>query len=96
MRGVDLIIQLLKQEGVDTLFGFPGGAIMPMYDAIYDSGLTHILPRHEQGAALAAVGYARASGKTGVCLSTSGPGACGPGGSSRRARRRFGPGARDR
>ena len=75
MRGVDLIIQLLKQQGVDTLFGFPGGAIMPMYDAIYDSGLTHILPRHEQGAAFAAVGYARAGGKTGVCLSTSGPGA---------------------
>ena len=75
MRGVDLIIRLLKQQGVDTLFGYPGGAIMPLYDAIYDSGLTHILTRHEQGAALAAVGYARAGGKPGVCLATSGPGA---------------------
>jgi acetolactate synthase-1/2/3 large subunit len=75
MRGVDLVIDLLKEQGVDTIFGFPGGAIMPMYDAIYDSGLRHILPRHEQGAAFAAVGYARASGRTGVCLCTSGPGA---------------------
>jgi acetolactate synthase I/II/III large subunit len=75
MRGVDLVIDLLKEQGVDTIFGFPGGAIMPMYDAIYDSGLRHILPRHEQGAAFAAVGYARASGKTGVCMCTSGPGA---------------------
>jgi acetolactate synthase-1/2/3 large subunit len=75
MRGVDLVIDLLKEQGVDTIFGFPGGAIMPMYDAIYDSGLRHILPRHEQGAAFAAVGYARTSGRTGVCICTSGPGA---------------------
>lgn len=75
MRGVDLVIKLLKEQGVDTIFGFPGGAIMPMYDAIYDSGIKNILPRHEQGAAFAAVGYARASGKTAVCMCTSGPGA---------------------
>ncbi|MDX9785728.1 MAG: acetolactate synthase 2 catalytic subunit [Desulfobacterales bacterium] len=75
MRGVDLVIQLLKEQGVDTVFGFPGGAIMPMYDALYDSGIRNILPRHEQGAAFAAVGYARASGKTAVCICTSGPGA---------------------
>lgn len=75
MRGVDLVIKLLKEQGVDTIFGFPGGAIMPMYDAIYDSGIQNILPRHEQGAAFAAVGYARASGKTAVCMCTSGPGA---------------------
>lgn len=75
MRGADLVIQLLKEQGVDTVFGFPGGAIMPMYDALYESGIRHILPRHEQGAAFAAVGYARACGKTAVCICTSGPGA---------------------
>jgi len=75
MRAADLIVKLLKNQGVATIFGFPGGAIMPLYDAIYDSGLKHVLARHEQGAAFSAIGYARTSGKTGVCLSTSGPGA---------------------
>ncbi|HDL1929735.1 TPA: acetolactate synthase 2 catalytic subunit, partial [Mannheimia haemolytica] len=65
----------LKAHGVTTLFGYPGGAIMPTYDAIYDSGLDHLLCRNEQGAAMAAIGYARATGKVGVCIATSGPGA---------------------
>ncbi|MBE2897269.1 acetolactate synthase 2 catalytic subunit [Pasteurellaceae bacterium HPA106] len=75
MNGSQLIIASLKAHGVDTLFGYPGGAIMPVYDAIYDSGLDHLLCRNEQGAAMAAIGYARASGKVGVCIATSGPGA---------------------
>jgi len=75
MRGADLLVSYLKQEGVTTIFGYPGGAIMPVYDALYESGLKHVLCRHEQGAAFAAVGYARASGEVGVCLATSGPGA---------------------
>ena len=67
----------LEAEGVDVLFGYPGGAIMPVYDALYDhrDRLRHILVRHEQGAAHAAEGYARVSGRVGVCLVTSGPGA---------------------
>ena len=70
-------MQSLIAEGVDTLFGYPGGAIMPVYDALYDyrDRLNHILVRHEQGAIHAAEGYARVSGKVGVCLVTSGPGA---------------------
>ncbi len=75
MRGADLLVSYLKEEGVTTIFGYPGGAIMPVYDALYESGLKHVLCRHEQGAAFAAVGYARASGEVGVCLATSGPGA---------------------
>jgi len=75
MRGADLLVSYLKEEGVDTVFGYPGGAIMPVYDALYDGGLKHVLCRHEQGAAFSAVGYARASGKVGVCIATSGPGA---------------------
>ncbi len=75
MRGADLLVSYLKQEGVDTVFGYPGGAIMPVYDALYDAGLKHVLCRHEQGAAFAAVGYARASNRVGVCIATSGPGA---------------------
>ncbi|MGB0834331.1 MAG: acetolactate synthase 2 catalytic subunit [Psychrobium sp.] len=75
MRGADLLVSYLKQEGVNTVFGYPGGAIMPVYDALYDGGVKHVLCRHEQGAAFAAVGYARASGKVGVCIATSGPGA---------------------
>ena len=75
MRGADLICRVLEAEGVKEIFGYPGGAIMPFYDALKDSSLTHILCRHEQGAALAADGYARASGKVGVCIATSGPGA---------------------
>ncbi len=77
LTGAQAIMQSLLGEGVDILFGYPGGAIMPTYDALYDvqSQLRHILVRHEQGAVHAAEGYARACGKPGVCLVTSGPGA---------------------
>ncbi len=79
MRGADYIIKAIQAAGVDTIFGYPGGAIMPVYDALvaHDGGqkIRHILCRHEQGAALAAEGYARSSGKVGVCIATSGPGA---------------------
>ena len=74
-NGARWLTQALEAEGVDTLFGYPGGTIMPFYDALVDSSLKHILVRHEQGAALAANGYARASGRVGVCVATSGPGA---------------------
>ncbi|WP_267103332.1 thiamine pyrophosphate-binding protein, partial [Xanthomonas sacchari] len=74
-NGARWLTQALEAEGVDTLFGYPGGTIMPFYDALVDSQLKHILVRHEQGAALAANGYARASGRVGVCVATSGPGA---------------------
>lgn len=69
-----LMIRALEREGVEYVFGYPGGAIMPVYDAITDSPIRHILARHEQGAAFAAEGYARVTGKVGVCLVTSGPG----------------------
>jgi acetolactate synthase-1/2/3 large subunit len=77
VNGSHAVIKALIAEGVDTIFGYPGGAIMPVYDAIYDyqDQINHILVRHEQGAAHAAEGYARISGKVGVCLVTSGPGA---------------------
>lgn len=75
MNGAQFIIESLKAHGVTDLFGYPGGAIMPVYDAIYDSGLNHLLCRNEQGAAMAAIGYARATGGVGVCIATSGPGA---------------------
>ncbi len=76
MNGARWLAQALVAEGVDTLFGYPGGAIMPFYDALHDTPqLRHVLPRHEQGAAFAANGYARASGRVGVCIATSGPGA---------------------
>ncbi len=75
MRGVDAIVECLKAEGVDTVFGMPGGANLPTYDALYDGGIRHILCRHEQGAGHAAEGFAKASGKVGVALATSGPGA---------------------
>ena len=74
-NGARWLTQALEAEGVSTLFGYPGGTIMPFYDALVDSSLKHVLVRHEQGAALAANGYARASGKVGVCVATSGPGA---------------------
>lgn len=74
-NGARWLTQALEAEGVETLFGYPGGTIMPFYDALVDSRLKHILVRHEQGAALAANGYARASGRVGVCVATSGPGA---------------------
>ncbi|QYJ79114.1 acetolactate synthase 2 catalytic subunit [Shewanella acanthi] len=75
IRGADAVIKVLAAHGVTTVFGYPGGAIMPIYDALYGSPVEHLLSRHEQGAAFAAVGYARSSGKTGVCFATSGPGA---------------------
>lgn len=75
MRGGEALIKSLKDQGVDVVFGYPGGQVLPLYDMIYDSDLRHILVRHEQCAAHAADGYARASGKVGVCISTSGPGA---------------------
>ena len=77
IRGAEAIILSLLGEEVDTIFGYPGGAIMPVYDALYDyqEKINHILVRHEQGAIHAAQGYARVSGKVGVCLATSGPGA---------------------
>jgi acetolactate synthase-1/2/3 large subunit len=75
MNGARWLVHALVAEGVDTLFGYPGGAIMPFYDALHGAGLKHVLVRHEQGAAFAANGYARASGRVGVCVATSGPGA---------------------
>lgn len=77
ITGAEAIMRCLLEEGVDTIFGYPGGAIMPVYDALYDytDRIHHILVRHEQGAAHAAQGYARVSGKPGICLVTSGPGA---------------------
>jgi acetolactate synthase I/II/III large subunit len=75
ITGAQMLIKCLKEEGVEVIFGFPGGVVIPIYDAIFDSDLRHILVRHEQGAVHAADGYARATGKVGVCLATSGPGA---------------------
>ena len=77
MTGAQAILQCLIEEGIDTIFGYRGGAIMPVYDALIDfeDQLTHILPRHEQGAIHAAQGFARVTRKTGVCMATSGPGA---------------------
>jgi len=73
--GAKLILDVLADEGVGTVFGYPGGAIMPLYDALYGHSIRHILTRHEQAASFAAGGFARASGKVGVCFATSGPGA---------------------
>ncbi|MGZ7107878.1 MAG: acetolactate synthase large subunit [Methanobacterium sp.] len=75
MKGGEALIKSLADQGVDVAFGYPGGVLLPLYDVIYDSDLRHILVRHEQCAAHAADGYARASGKVGVCIGTSGPGA---------------------
>ena len=76
IRGAQALVATLEDEGCDTIFGFPGGVAIPFYDALYDAKkLRHVLVRHEQGAAHAADGYARATGKVGVCTSTSGPGA---------------------
>ncbi len=75
MKGGEAIIESLKKMGVETIFGYPGGQTIPFYDMLYDADINHILVRHEQAAAHAADGYARASGKVGVCLATSGPGA---------------------
>ncbi len=75
LTGGALLFKVLEQQGVNHVFGYPGGAIMPIYDALVDSNIQHFLCRHEQGAAFSAVGYSRASGKIGVCFATSGPGA---------------------
>src|SRR5688500_19641744 len=75
MRAVDAIMECLKAEGVEHVFGIPGGANLPTYAALYDAGVRHIQCRHEQGAGHAAEGYAKASGRVGVALATSGPGA---------------------
>ena len=77
LNGSEIIVECLKEQGVDTVFGYPGGAILNVYDALYKHSdeITHILTSHEQGASHAADGYARATGKVGVCLATSGPGA---------------------
>jgi len=75
IKGADIVLQCLRAEGVDLVFGYPGGAIMPLYDALEGSGVRHILTRHEQGAVFAAEGYARVTGKVGVAMATSGPGA---------------------
>ena len=75
MRGADALLRVLQEEGVDILFGFPGGQAIPIYDALYDSPIRDILVRHEQGAAHMADGYARSTGRPGVCVATSGPGA---------------------
>src|SRR5690606_38058759 len=75
IRGADVLLRALAAEGVRVIFGYPGGAIMPVYDALVDSPIRHILVRHEQAAALAANGFARHTGQVGVCLATSGPGA---------------------
>lgn len=77
LTGSEIVIECLKEQGVDTVFGYPGGTILNIYDALYKHSdeITHILTSHEQGAAHAADGYARATGKVGVCLATSGPGA---------------------
>ncbi len=76
MTGADMVVEALKDQGVETIFGYPGGAVLPIYDALFQqNAVQHILVRHEQGAAHAAEGYARSSGKVGVLLVTSGPGA---------------------
>ncbi|NLY18676.1 MAG: acetolactate synthase large subunit, partial [Clostridiaceae bacterium] len=77
LSGADIIIECLKEQNVDTIFGYPGGAVLNIYDSLYKrgKGIRHILTSHEQGAAHAADSYARVTGKTGVCIATSGPGA---------------------
>ena len=77
LTGAEIVVECLKEQGVDTVFGYPGGTILNVYDALYKHSdeINHILTSHEQGAAHAADGYARATGKVGVCMATSGPGA---------------------
>jgi acetolactate synthase-1/2/3 large subunit len=75
LKGAEIVLRCVRAEGVDLVFGYPGGAIMPLYDALEGSGVRHILTRHEQGAVFAAEGYARVTGKVGVAMATSGPGA---------------------
>ena len=75
LNGAQILIKALQEQGVDTIFGYPGGAVLEIYDALKESDIRHVLVRNEQGGAHAASGYARAAGKVGVCLATSGPGA---------------------
>ena len=77
LNGSEILVECLKEQGVDTIFGYPGGAVLNIYDALYKhkDEIKHYLTSHEQGAAHAADGYARATGKVGVCIATSGPGA---------------------
>ncbi|MBA3973028.1 MAG: acetolactate synthase, large subunit, biosynthetic type [Candidatus Solibacter sp.] len=75
MNGAHILLECLAREGVDVMFGYPGGVMLPLYDAIYDNPIQHVLVRHEENAAFAASGYARSTGKVGVCCATSGPGA---------------------
>ena len=77
LTGADIVIECLLEQGVDTVFGYPGGTILNVYDSLYNyrDKINHVLTSHEQGAAHAADGYARATGKVGVCMATSGPGA---------------------
>src|SRR6478609_2281062 len=75
LTGAQSLVKSLEALGVEVMFGIPGGAILPAYDPLYDSKVRHILVRHEQGAGHAATGYAQATGKVGVCIATSGPGA---------------------
>jgi acetolactate synthase I/II/III large subunit len=75
LKGAEIVLRCIRAEGVDLVFGYPGGAIMPLYDALEGSGVRHVLTRHEQGAVFAAEGFARVTGKVGVAMATSGPGA---------------------
>src|SRR3982751_2356746 len=75
MSGAKMLAECLAREGVDCIFGYPGGVTLPFYDVLYDHHIRHVLVRHEENAAFAAEGYARATGKVGVCCATSGPGA---------------------
>ena len=75
MKGSEILIESLRHEGVQVMFGYPGGAVLPIFDKLYEAPIKFILTRHEQAAAHAADGYARTTGKVGVCIATSGPGA---------------------
>ena len=75
MKATEAFVECLLAEGVEVVFGYPGGAILPIYDALYDGQIRHFLVRHEQGAVHMADGYARVTGRPGVCMATSGPGA---------------------
>src|SRR5918992_5394742 len=75
MSGSKILLECLVREGVECIFGYPGGVTLPFYDALYDHPVRHVLVRHEQNAAFAASGYAKATGRVGVCCATSGPGA---------------------
>ena len=75
MTGAEILVESLRKQGADLIFGYPGGVLLGVYDTLFDSDIKHILPRHEQGGIHAADGYARATGKVGVCFGTSGPGA---------------------